>query len=144
MGRLPFKHDLHHNNGRPIEPGEVNSVYGAASREGRVAWAYLRLAQEPTTVYRGKMRGLRWCSGGRRWRIATNLAFHANDPRYSFLCGTGEGFGRGVTDGYDEVLVVVVVDVDCLDPGPSSAEYGDIAKALANYDIARAKIMEAN
>jgi len=62
-------------------------------------WVYLRLAHDRFHVYRGRLIELR--EQPRCWQLVTELVFHADDRRVSFL-GAG-----GVSAGFDEVVLAV-------------------------------------
>lgn len=112
-----------HNFGAPMAVRAIQAALNEARQDGLVVWAAVRLAQDPDTVYAGRVRQLLPPGDGLlTWRLFVDLAFHADSPRVVHL---GK---RGVRDGRDEVLVLHVgADIE---PTRLSAPYDAVRQAL--------------
>lgn len=114
--------EIQHEKGQPIGPQAIQRNLG---KPGFDVFVYLRLAQDPRRVYRGKVRWLEpptpdW----QAWRIGTQLAFHADDTRVSFIDER-----KGHDDGRDEVIAIVIVP-EGREPEPASISFTELCEGF--------------
>ena len=113
-----------HRGGAAI-PGE-DLLIAFENRGSLVAWAFVRLAQDPTRVYGGRVLDIiRPGQGYIMWRLVTRLAFHADDRRVSHI---------GAGCGLDEVLVLMLAPAG-LEPTTLSMEYDAAVASLRRREV---------